>query len=140
VPVILSDQWAEPSGPDWERFSIRVRERDFREIPQLLERRESEAVRMGQLARTQWEQWFSDHAAFHRVVEWCLLIRARRRLPETLARLPAYLQLLRPFHLRYALRTPYRAAREAFRKTTQAASEPHSPVAARAAAERPQVL
>jgi hypothetical protein len=140
VPVILSDQWLEPSGPDWERFSIRVRERDFREIPQLLERRESEAVRMGELARTEWEQWFSDQAAFHRVVEWCLQIRARRRLPETLARFPAYLQLLRPFHLRYALRRPYRGAREAFRKTAQAASEPHPPVAARATAERPQVL
>jgi hypothetical protein len=140
VPVILSDQWVEPSGPDWERFSIRIRERDFREIPRLLERREAEAVQMGKLARAEWEHWFSDEAAFHRVVEWCLQIRARRRLPEVLGRIPSYVQLLRPFHLRYALRSPYRAAREAFRKTAATASEPGAPIAARPAAQRSQVL
>jgi len=58
---------------------------------------------MGNLAREQWQNWFSDAVAFHRVVEWCLEIRDRRRLPEAIARLPVYLQLLRPFHLRWTL-------------------------------------
>jgi hypothetical protein len=66
---------------------------------------------MGNLARKEWEDWFSDAAAFHRVVEWCLQIRDRRRLPEAIARLPVYLQLLRPFHLRWTLGRMLRKAR-----------------------------
>lgn len=111
VPVIISDAWVPPTGPDWERFSIRVPEAGVVEIPRILEEREHEAVVMGQLARRQWEEWFSQHAAFHRVVEWCLDIRARRRVPEAIARLPVFMQLLRPFHLKYALRQRYHSVR-----------------------------
>jgi hypothetical protein len=64
------------------------------------------------MAREQWEQWFSEEAAFHRVIEWCLQIRERRVLPEKIGRLPAYLQLLRPIHLRWMLRPRYYALRD----------------------------
>jgi hypothetical protein len=111
VPVIIADDWVEPTGPDWERFSVRVPERAVADIPRLLESKEAEAVAMGNLARKEWEDWFSDAAAFHRVVEWCLQIRDRRRLPEAIARLPVYLQLLRPFHLRWTLGRMLRKAR-----------------------------
>jgi hypothetical protein len=113
VPVILSDDWIPPVGPLWEKFSIRVAEREFDRIPQLLEQRESEAVAMGELARKEWEQWFSDEVLFHRLVESCLDIQRRRRIPESLARWPAYLQFLRPFHLRRILGARYRALRRA---------------------------
>jgi hypothetical protein len=113
VPVILSDDWMPPVGPLWEEFSIRVAEREFDQIPQLLEKRESEAVAMGNLARKEWEQWFSDEVLFHRLVESCLDIQRKRRIPESVARWPAYLQFLRPFHLRRMLGAPYRALRRA---------------------------
>ena len=115
VPVIISDEWVEPSGPPWDQFSLRVAERAVSDIPRLLEARESEAVEMGMRAREEWQRWFSDEVAFHRVVEWCLEIRALRRLPEAIERLPAYLQLLRPFHLKWTLRTLLKKARERFR-------------------------
>jgi hypothetical protein len=105
VPVIISDDWVAPDGPNWEAFSIRVSEDAIADIPRLLDAREAEAVAMGNLARDEWRRWFSDEVAFRRVVDWCLQIRDRRRLPETIGRLPAYLQLLRPFHLKWALRT-----------------------------------
>jgi hypothetical protein len=111
VPVIISDDWVEPNGPNWQGFSIRVPERAIADIPRLLEAREAEALAMGNLAREEWQRWFSDEVAFHRVVEWCLQIRDRRRLPESIARLPVYLQLLRPFHLKWALRSLLRKAR-----------------------------
>ncbi|MDQ6622214.1 MAG: glycosyltransferase family 47 protein [Verrucomicrobiota bacterium] len=107
VPVILSDEWVPPEGPRWEEFSIRVAENETARIPQLLEEREHMAVAMGKLARREWEEWFSEEVAFHRVVEYCLALRERRRVPETLARWPIYLQLLRPFHLRRLLRRKY---------------------------------
>ena len=100
VPVILSDDWVPPPGPSWDKFAIRVQESDWANVPLMLEEREHEAVAMGQLARAQWDEWFSDEVAFHRVIESCLAIKLRRRLPESLARWPVYLQFLRRFHLR----------------------------------------
>ncbi|HEV3409462.1 MAG TPA: exostosin family protein [Chthoniobacterales bacterium] len=111
VPVILSDQWVPPEGPQWEKFSLRVAEADFRRIPQLLEEQEHMAVPMGLRARREWEEWFSEEVAFHRVVEYCLAIRRRRILPEAIARWPVYGQLLRPFHFKRLLRRKYEELR-----------------------------
>jgi hypothetical protein len=111
VPVILSDEWMPPAGPRWEKFSIRINESKFAEIPSLLEQRELDAVGMGELAREEWEQWFSDEVVFHRLVESCLDIRRKRRIPESIARWPAYLQCLRPFHVRRILGEKYRLVR-----------------------------
>jgi hypothetical protein len=109
VPVVLSDQWVEPEGPCWNKFSLRIREADYAQIPTLLERYESKAVQMGMLARAQWEEWFSEPVCFHRVVEWCLQIKRDRRIPERIARLIPFIQYLRPFHFRHLLRTKYHA-------------------------------
>lgn len=111
VPVIISDGWVPPPGPPWENFSIRVRERDVKTIPHLLDERESEAVRMGAEAYRQWCAWFSPEAAFHRVAGWCLQLKEERRVPEAIARWPVYLQYLRPFHFRRALGAKARRAR-----------------------------
>jgi hypothetical protein len=111
VPVILSDDWVEPTGPAWKEFSIRVPEAEFRCIPDLLEKREEQAVMMGQRARREWEEWFSPAVCFHRVVESCLQIRNARRVPEKIAGLLPYLQYLRPFHFRHRLRTKWQQFR-----------------------------
>jgi hypothetical protein len=103
APVILADGWIAPPGPRWDTFSIRVAERDYRRIPEILEAREHEAVPMGERARAAWVEWFSREVAFHRIVESCLAIRDSRVLPEQLARWPVYLQYLRPFHFRKLL-------------------------------------
>lgn len=108
VPVIISDDWVPPPGPAWERFSMRVAERDVAQIPRLLEEREGEAVAMGKLAHAQWREWFAPDVAFHRVAEWCLALKVRRRVPEAVARWPVYLQYLRPFHFRRAVGTNLR--------------------------------
>lgn len=111
VPVILSDDWVEPPGPAWENFAIRVPQGDCAKLPRILEEREPEAVQMGEMARQEWEQWFSDDTSFHTTVEWCLRLKQHRRLPEQLARWPVYLQYLRPFHFRRAVGGQWRALR-----------------------------
>ena len=111
VPVILSDSWIPPQGPRWEDFSIRVRERDFVQIPRLLEERENEAIEMGERARREWECWFSEEVLFHYLVELCLDIKNTRKIPETIGRWTAYLHYLEPFHLRRMLGAGYRALR-----------------------------
>jgi hypothetical protein len=103
VPVILSDQWVPPEGPDWASFSLVVPEREAASLPRILESLEDQAPRMGRVARAQWEQWFSETASFHRIVEWCLSIQRSRRRPERLMRAVALLQLLEPFNFRYKL-------------------------------------
>jgi hypothetical protein len=109
VPVILSDDWIEPPGPCWKRFSVRIQERDYAQIPALLEAREGDALSMGKLARQQWEEWFSDEVCFHRVVDACLRIQSQRRIPEKWLRFIPFLQFLRPFHFRHLLRTKFQA-------------------------------
>jgi hypothetical protein len=121
VPVILSDGWIPPVGPRWDEFSLRVPERDFARVPALLERLEPEAVKMGSLARTEWERWFSQEVVFHHLVEMCLDIRAKRKLPESLSRWAAYLQFLEPFHCRRLLGTIYRTLREMMSRAGQPA-------------------
>lgn len=111
VPVILSDEWVAPEGPCWEKFSLRVPEREVAGIPALLEAGEEKAVEMGRLARAQWQEWFSETVCFHNVVEWCLDIKRHRRVPESVAHCIAYIQYLRPFHFRHLLRTKYHAWR-----------------------------
>lgn len=111
VPVILSDQWLAPAGPDWDACSVRLAEADVAQIPSLLERLEEKALEMGLRAHREWSDWFSDEVAFHRVVEECLAIKRERRLPEAIARWPTYLQLLRPVHLKYSVRPLTRRVR-----------------------------
>ena len=101
VPVIISDQWVPPVGPEWSTFSLRVKQSQIAEIPEMLERCEPNAGRMGQLARTAWEDWFSPEASFHRIVEWCLELNRSER--HILGDVLPYAQLLRPFFLRHVL-------------------------------------
>ena len=100
VPVVLSDGWVRPGGPQWETFSIQVPERDARAVPQILAEREAEAVEMGLRARAEWEKHFAPDLVFHRTVELCLEIQKSRRLPEVLDRLTLIPQLLRPYNVR----------------------------------------
>jgi hypothetical protein len=98
VPVILSDQWVAPAGPQWEGFSIRVPEGEVESLPSLLAERRDEAVAMGAAARQEWLDWFAPEAAFHRTVDWCLdlaRLAPRRRGGRRLA---PYAQMLRPYH------------------------------------------
>jgi hypothetical protein len=100
VPVILSDEWMPPAGPDWEKFSLRIPEKDAADVPRLLEGKAVDAFEMGKIARTEWEKNFSPDLIFHKVVELCLEIRQSRWLPEPIDRLSIIPQLLRPKNLR----------------------------------------
>lgn len=98
APVIIADQWVPPIGPDWDSFSVRVKEADVHTIPEVLEARAPEASRMGEAARAVWLDWFSDSVSFHRVVESCLGLRELASSRTGIRRYASYLQLLRPYH------------------------------------------
>jgi hypothetical protein len=103
VPVILSDAWVPPEGPEWSSFSLWVSEAQAQGIPRLLEEHEHLAPAMGQQARREWENFFSREVAFHRVVEWCLAIKAQQPDGFDLGALCVWPHLLRPFFFRHWL-------------------------------------
>lgn len=54
VPVVIADEWVPPRRVAWDRFVIRVGERDVAAIPQILA---SEAGSFGERARAAHEAW-----------------------------------------------------------------------------------
>ena len=114
VPVVISDQWVPPEGPDWERFIIRVRENRVSAIPELLEARRNEAPAMGMAARQAWLEWFSETASFHRTVEWCLDLDQSASKRSGVRRYQPYLQLARPYHAARALAKRFGGGRGSF--------------------------
>jgi hypothetical protein len=97
-PVIVSDAWVPPDGPDWDACSIRVFEREVGSIPQLLERRAPDAEAIGAAARAVWLDWFAPEAAFHRCIDWCLELGRLQSQRRGVRRFEPFLQFLRPFH------------------------------------------
>ena len=67
VPIIVSDQWVEPEGPEWAKFSIRVAENAIESIPEVAERAESQWPEMSRLAKDAWARYFADEVFFDRV-------------------------------------------------------------------------
>lgn len=86
APVVLSDTWIPPIGPDWGACAVFVRESEVEQLPTLLEPLEEQAAAMGLAARRTWEDWFGPSVVFHRTIEWCVDLLTKRRVPERLAR------------------------------------------------------
>ena len=108
VPVILSDSWVAPSGPNWDRCSIRIAERDVFSVSSILESYEENAAAMGLAARNEWDAWFSPEVSFHRIVEWCLDIQRNRRIPEWLGYSLKHLSLIGHQHIRRSIKESLR--------------------------------
>jgi Exostosin family len=98
VPVVVSDEWVPPEGPDWETFSVSVKQSEIATIPAVLAERESEARAMGLAARAAWLDWFSETSSFHRIIEWCLQLAPSAPSRAGYRRYAPYRQMLRPFH------------------------------------------
>jgi hypothetical protein len=71
APVIISDEWMEPFGPNWSDFSIRIAECNIHTIPDVLYDYAPNAKAMGEAARRAWENWFSPDQHFSTLTETC---------------------------------------------------------------------
>jgi hypothetical protein len=94
VPVIISDGWIAPDGPDWESFSIRWPERDAEGLAEMLEDRDADWPQLNRAARTAYEEFFAPSVWFHRIVERCsdlLESNAARNFPRQGIRNRAFL-------------------------------------------------
>jgi hypothetical protein len=86
IPVIISDAWVPPQGPDWSRCSIRIAEANVSNIPEILEDFRPRAVEMMENVKSTWADWFAEDVVFHQITEWCLELKRDRIIPERLAR------------------------------------------------------
>jgi hypothetical protein len=73
APVLISDDYELTPGPDWDKFLIRVRERDIAKLPAILGSQLETAAERGQLARKAFDEYFSIESEFDRVAELAAL-------------------------------------------------------------------
>jgi hypothetical protein len=83
VPVILSDEWAPPIGPDWNRCMVIVAEGNVERVGAVLEKVEGEFPAMAAAAWKAWEEWFASDVKFHRMAEALADIMSKRTAPES---------------------------------------------------------
>lgn len=93
--VIMADDFYPPNGPDWEKFMIRVRERDMPRLPEILTPYLDRWEEMGKIARSEWEKWFAPEMWFQRVVGYSQDIAKERVVSEAVHiwKIP-YLQMI----------------------------------------------
>lgn len=106
VPVIISDDWVRPPGPDWDAFSLFVPEARVGDLPGLLEREEHRTARMGAKARQEWERWYAEENVFNTAIDHLLLAHQLRENERWPAWLATHAQYLEPFYLRYWVLSP----------------------------------
>jgi len=93
VPIIISDQWVAPEGPNWSSCSLQVQERNIAEIGPLALNMEGRWPEMADAARQVWNDWFSDEVLFDRFGDALAAILERRVIPEFAAqRIPNILE------------------------------------------------
>jgi hypothetical protein len=68
APVVLSDDWYRPSGPDWDAFSLWIPEASCLELPELLSAAGDRWIEMGRAAREAYERFFSEDTVFDQLV------------------------------------------------------------------------
>lgn len=69
APVIISDKWLPPMGPDWDSFALFIKQSEIKNLVEIVESHASEYEERGRLARKAWEEYFSDSVVFNRCIE-----------------------------------------------------------------------
>lgn len=69
VPVIISDDWVPPDGPDWPTFSLTVREAQVPNLMAIIEGAEADFDQLARAASDAYASWFSEEVLLNRMVE-----------------------------------------------------------------------
>jgi len=110
APVIVSDQWLLPRGPNWDAFSIIIKEKDVGELESIVRSYEDVYEEMGRQAQMAFNQFFSDSVYFNYVIDNCMNIASSQHIPESLFWRVRYLYI-NSLKVRRKLRVRSRLAR-----------------------------
>lgn len=69
APVIISDNWLPPEGPDWNRFAIFVPEADVRSLYERVRAHEGEWEARGRAAQEAFQTHFSPERILHHILD-----------------------------------------------------------------------
>jgi hypothetical protein len=75
VPVIISDDWVAPDGPNWNEFALFIPERGVDRIPMILEQEEVNWPKRSELSRKAWESFFAPDVKFNYMLESILRLK-----------------------------------------------------------------
>ena len=82
APLILSDDWIFPKGPDWREFALIVPEKDVDGLYRIAKKQEERALEMGRKARAAYEKYFADEVYFNYLVDQMVDIQRNQKIPE----------------------------------------------------------
>ncbi len=82
APVVIADDWLPCEGPDWDKFTVFVREDETEALETILEKAESTFLQRGELARRAYDEYFSPTAYFNYLVTAVRSIKKTRVIPE----------------------------------------------------------
>jgi hypothetical protein len=82
VPVVISDDWVEPLGPNWATAIVRWPERRVAELPGHLNEIEHRFPAMSIAAAALHDSWFGTGVAFDRMVEQLRQLPRSRSFPK----------------------------------------------------------
>lgn len=102
VPVIISDAWVAPPGPDWSTFSLRLLERDIANLRSILRSDQQSAPERGRRAKRAWDEHYSPQACFATLASQALSVLPHRWGRERCRRAMAHVRLLSRPALRHA--------------------------------------
>jgi hypothetical protein len=72
VPVIISDEWVEPTGIPWKEFCVFVAEDDVHNIPNILESIEPSYEERARISSEVWKLFFSRESLSKTITKWGL--------------------------------------------------------------------
>ena len=102
--VIISDEWVEPKGIDWQSCSVRIKEADVGQIENILKSRENEYIELGLNARKNYEKFLSFENQFHFLSDAAATLHSHRKEISVFEYFSEYVKFLQPFHFRNLLR------------------------------------
>jgi len=83
-PVIISDEWVPPTGPDWNEFSIFLKESEINYLESVLEEYEDKYSEMGKKAFIAYREYFSDEKYFDYLINCCVEIKGNQQISEAI--------------------------------------------------------
>jgi hypothetical protein len=86
VPVIISDDWVAPLGPDWDSFTIRWPENRTDGLVEMLTERDREWAAMSANARGAYERYFAPGSSIDYIMDGCQALRTAGTVAETARR------------------------------------------------------
>ncbi len=82
APVVISDQWTPPHGPDWDSFCLRIPENKLNSIYEIIKSHESEWEFRGKQAKAAYEKFFAPDTYWKFILDSINFIQTQQKVSE----------------------------------------------------------